>query len=58
VNTALAFDFTNGFHDTGNAIAHVTDHQPTDADVNRVRARLAAGGWPLAKPSLERWPDP
>jgi hypothetical protein len=32
------------------AIGHVTDHNPTDADVNRVRARLAAGGWPLASP--------
>jgi Protein of unknown function (DUF3349) len=33
------------------AIAAVTDHhQPNDADVARVRARLAAGGWPLAKP--------
>jgi hypothetical protein len=33
------------------AIAAVTTHQqPNDADVARVRARLAAGGWPLAKP--------
>jgi hypothetical protein len=32
------------------AITGVTDHQATDADVNRVRARLAAGGWPLADP--------
>jgi hypothetical protein len=33
------------------AIATVTSHQtPNDADVARVRARLAAGGWPLAKP--------
>jgi hypothetical protein len=41
------------------AIEAVTDHhQPTDADVNRVRARLAGGGWPLAKPSLEHWPNP
>ena len=33
------------------AIKAVTSHQqPTDADVNRVRARLAAGGWPLARP--------
>jgi hypothetical protein len=41
------------------AIAHASsDHKPTDADVNRVRARLAAGGWPLAKPSLEHWPNP
>jgi hypothetical protein len=40
------------------AIAEVSHHQPTDADVNRVRARLASGGWPLEKPSLEHWPNP
>ena len=33
------------------AIAAVTDHQANDSDVARVRARLAAGGWPLAKPA-------
>ena len=32
------------------AIATVTDHPASDADVARVKARLAAGGWPLAKP--------
>jgi hypothetical protein len=32
------------------AIAAVTNTKPNDADVNRVRARLAGGGWPLAKP--------
>jgi hypothetical protein len=32
------------------AITAVTNGHPNDADVNRVRARLAAGGWPLAKP--------
>jgi hypothetical protein len=32
------------------AIEHVTHTQPKESDVNRVRARLAAGGWPLAKP--------
>jgi hypothetical protein len=32
------------------AIAAVTNTTPNDADVNRVRARLAGGGWPLAKP--------
>jgi len=32
------------------AIAAVTDHQASDADVARVRSRLAAGGWPLARP--------
>jgi hypothetical protein len=26
------------------------DSKPSDADVARVRARLAGGGWPLAKP--------
>src|ERR1700691_5683954 len=31
------------------AIAAVTNTKPTEADVNRVRARLAGGGWPLAK---------
>jgi hypothetical protein len=34
-----------------NAIAAVTSHhEPGEADINRVRARLAAGGWPLAAP--------
>jgi hypothetical protein len=43
------------------AIKDVTSHQANDADVARVRSRLAAGGWPLAK--LERpagpstWPN-
>ena len=32
------------------AIAAVTKTKPNDADINRVRARLAAGGWPLARP--------
>jgi hypothetical protein len=40
------------------AIGKVTHEQPHDSDVARVRARLAAGGWPLAKPSLSSWPDP
>jgi hypothetical protein len=35
------------------AIAAVTsNHEPNNADVNRVRSRLAAGGWPLAKPDV------
>jgi len=42
------------------AIAAVTDHhEPKDSDVARVRARLAAGGWPLARPEHfdpARWP--
>jgi hypothetical protein len=29
----------------------VTSQQPLDGDVARVRARLAAGGWPLATPT-------
>ncbi len=34
------------------AIAAVvqTSHAPNDADIARVRAHLAAGGWPLAAP--------
>jgi hypothetical protein len=32
------------------AIGAVTNGKPSDADVARVRARLAAGGWPLARP--------
>ena len=36
------------------AIEAVTNHKPSDADI--ARARLAAGGWPLAKP--ERITDP
>jgi Protein of unknown function (DUF3349) len=40
------------------AIVEVTDHKPTDADVNRVRARLAGGGWPLASPTAAHWPNP
>ena len=39
------------------AIKSVTSQKPNDADVARVRARLAAGGWPLAKPDLANWPD-
>ena len=32
------------------AIANVTHTTPNEADINRVRAHLAAGGWPLAAP--------
>jgi hypothetical protein len=39
------------------AIKAVTSQKPSDADVARVKARLAAGGWPLAKPDLANWPD-
>ena len=31
------------------AISSVTHQTPNDADVARVRSKLAAGGWPLAK---------
>ncbi|HEU5416061.1 MAG TPA: DUF3349 domain-containing protein [Streptosporangiaceae bacterium] len=34
------------------AIKSVTDQQPQESDVARVRARLAEGGWPLARPGL------
>ena len=40
------------------AIADVTHHQPNEADINRVRAKLAGGGWPLEKPSQAHWPNP
>jgi hypothetical protein len=33
-----------------NVIENVTHGQPNDADIARVRSRLAAGGWPLAPP--------
>jgi Protein of unknown function (DUF3349) len=39
------------------AIKSVTHEQPRDSDIARVRARLAAGGWPLAKPDLHSWPE-
>jgi hypothetical protein len=32
------------------AIADVTHQQAKESDINRVKARLAAGGWPLAQP--------
>jgi len=32
------------------AISDITSTTPSDADIARVRSRLAAGGWPLAKP--------
>ena len=32
------------------AIGSVTHEQVQDSDIARVRAHLAAGGWPLAKP--------
>lgn len=38
-------------HAVRDAIEMVTHAQPNDADVARVRARLAGGGWPLATPN-------
>ena len=35
------------------AISAVTHTSVSDADIARVRSHLAAGGWPLAKPSQE-----
>jgi len=32
------------------AIADITHTTPNEADINRVRSHLAAGGWPLAVP--------
>ena len=32
------------------AIVDVTHTTPSEADINRVRSHLAAGGWPLATP--------
>lgn len=32
------------------AIGDITHEKPLDLDVARVRARLAGGGWPLARP--------
>ena len=36
--------------DIGTVITRVTDELPRDADVQRVRERLAAHGWPLSEP--------
>lgn len=33
--------------DIGTVITHFTDELPAPADIERVRARLAAKGWPL-----------
>jgi Protein of unknown function (DUF3349) len=40
------------------AIKSVTHTKASDADIARVRSRLAAGGWPLAKPDRHSWPEP
>jgi Protein of unknown function (DUF3349) len=41
-------DFDNV--DIGVAITQITDELPTPADIERVRTRLAAKGWPLDDP--------
>ena len=38
------------------AINNVTHEQPRDTEIDRVRARLAAGGWPLAQPGMAPGP--
>jgi Protein of unknown function (DUF3349) len=51
---AIAVELTAGSSDPHSAqairaaINAVTKDQPLDVDIARVRARLAAGGWPLA----------
>jgi hypothetical protein len=53
---AIADELANESNpESGESIRHAikavtTSQYPSDADVARVRARLAAGGWPLAKP--------
>jgi hypothetical protein len=40
------------------AIKTVTHQTGRESDIARVKARLAAGGWPLAKPDAHSWPEP
>jgi hypothetical protein len=40
------------------AIKTVTHATASDSDIARVKSRLAAGGWPLAKPDRRSWPEP
>jgi hypothetical protein len=40
------------------AIKTVTHSSARESDIARVRSRLAAGGWPLAKPDSHSWPEP
>lgn len=56
---ALASDSDQGSADAiRSAIKQVTHTQPSQADIARVRTRLAAGGWPLARPDAASWPEP
>ena len=36
--------------DIGSVIVKLTDELPRDEDIERVRAKLSAHGWPLAEP--------
>ncbi len=47
---ASAGDAPIGNIDIGMVITKVTNELPREADVDRVRSRLAHGGWPLADP--------
>jgi hypothetical protein len=38
--------------DIGTVITKITNELPSEADVTRVRTRLAEGGWPLADPRV------
>ncbi|MGW0042712.1 DUF3349 domain-containing protein [Rhodococcus sp. NPDC003348] len=44
--------------DIGVLITKVTDEMPLETDIARVRAHLAAGGWPLAGPWDEEQQNP
>ncbi len=44
--------------DIGVLITKVTDEMPLESDIARVRAHLAAGGWPLADASDWAHEDP
>ncbi|HEY2507276.1 MAG TPA: DUF3349 domain-containing protein [Streptosporangiaceae bacterium] len=37
------------------AIQAAGKEHPAESDIARVRGRLAAGGWPLARPDLAAW---
>jgi Protein of unknown function (DUF3349) len=44
--------------DIGVLISKLTDELPSDTDIERVRARLAAKGWPLDEPHDEEFDEP
>jgi Protein of unknown function (DUF3349) len=59
---AIAEELENSADSAGSgairaAINDVTHARPSESDIARVRARLAAGGWPLAPPRrVSQWP--